>query len=206
MKAIMDDNVVLYMVDNVMEFQDRGNVNLPLLIEQLEETEKAIKNMLDAIQQGILTSSTKQRLEELEQVKSDLEVSILQKEIQKPKLTREQVTVWICRFRETDATMQDQRQRLIDSFVNSIYLYEDKMFISFNYKDGQKTITFVDIKGSDLITHRHHIPLKPGFEFEGDFSLCLQGVVDGKSYIAIHNSKSLIGLCFLYISVRLFRR
>ena len=152
MKAIMDDNVVLYMVDNVMEFQDRENVNLPLLIEQLEETEKAIKNMLDAIQQGILTSSTKQRLEELEQVKSDLEVSILQEEIQKPKLTREQVTFWICRFRETDVTIQDQRQRLIDSFVNSVYLYEDKMFLSFNYKDGQKTITFADIKGSDLIT------------------------------------------------------
>jgi len=48
--------------------------------------------------------------------------------------------------------MQDQRQRLIDSFVNSIYLYEDKMFLSFNYKDGQKTITFSDIEGSDLIT------------------------------------------------------
>jgi len=31
--------------------------------------------------------------------------------------------------------------------------YEDKMFLSFNYKDGQKTITFSDIKGSDLITH-----------------------------------------------------
>ena len=92
------------------------------------------------------------QLEELEQVKSDLEVSILQEEIQKPKLTREQITFWICRFRETDVTMQDQRQRLIDSFVNSIYLYEDKMFLSFNYKDGQKTITFSDIKGSDLIT------------------------------------------------------
>ena len=38
--------------------------------------------------------------------------------------------------------MQDQRQRLIDSFFNSIYLYEDKMILSFNYKDGQKTINY----------------------------------------------------------------
>ena len=31
---------------------------------------------------------------------------------------------------------------LIDTFVNAIYLYDDKMLITFNYKDGTKTITF----------------------------------------------------------------
>ena len=112
--------------------------------------EKAIKNMLDAIQQGILTSSTKQRLDELEQTKSDLEISILQEEIQCPPLTREQVTFWVCRFRSTDIANREQRQRLIDSFVNSVYLYEDKVIITFNYKDGAKTVSLNDIKGSDL--------------------------------------------------------
>ncbi|MDL2274096.1 hypothetical protein LJC34_06110 [Oscillospiraceae bacterium OttesenSCG-928-G22] len=39
---------------------------------------------------------------------------------------------------------------LIDTFINSIYLYDDKIIITFNYKDGTKTITFDDIKGSDF--------------------------------------------------------
>ena len=108
--------------------------------------------MLDAVQQGILTSSTKQRLDELEKVKGALEVSILQEEIQRPPLTREQVTFWICRFRSTDVTNREQRQRLIDSFVNSVYLYEDRIIITFNYKDGAKTVSLNDIKGSDLAT------------------------------------------------------
>ncbi|HBT63973.1 MAG TPA: recombinase family protein, partial [Ruminococcaceae bacterium] len=52
--------------------------------EQLDETEKAIANMLNAIQQGIFNKSTKGRLDELEAVKSDLEVKIIQEEMQRP--------------------------------------------------------------------------------------------------------------------------
>ena len=46
---------------------------------------------------------------------------------------------------------------LIDTFINSIFLYDDKMVITFNYKEGTKTITFAELQeaisnknGSDL--------------------------------------------------------
>ena len=47
---------------------------------------------------------------------------------------------------------------MINVFVNAIYLYDDKMIITFNYKDGTATITLDDVKraikknntGSDL--------------------------------------------------------
>ncbi|MBQ8817514.1 MAG: recombinase, partial [Clostridia bacterium] len=45
------------------------------------------------------------------------------------------------------------RRRLIDSFVNSIYLFDDRLIITFNYKHGTKAISFDEIKdslGSDL--------------------------------------------------------
>lgn len=42
------------------------------------------------------------------------------------------------------------KQRLIDSFVNAVYLYEDKIIFTFNYKDGSKTITLAEVEGSDL--------------------------------------------------------
>ena len=35
---------------------------------------------------------------------------------------------------------------LIDTFVNAIYLYDDKMVITYNYKDGTDTITFGDVQ------------------------------------------------------------
>ena len=47
---------------------------------------------------------------------------------------------------------------LIDTFINAIFLYDDKMVITFNYNEGTTTITFDDLKsaladqktGSDL--------------------------------------------------------
>ena len=65
-------------------------------------------------------------------------------------LTREQIAFFIYRFRKFDVTKREQRQRLIDSFVNAVYLYEDKIILTFNYKDGSKTITLAEVEGSDL--------------------------------------------------------
>jgi len=145
MRKILDDSVVEYITDLVMELQERENTDLPRFKEQLTETEKAIYNMLNAIQQGIFNKSTKQRLDDLEAAKSELEVKILQEEMQRPLLTRDQVTFWIHRFRKLDITQADQRQRLIDSFVNAIYLYDNKIVLTFNYKEGCKTVELCDI-------------------------------------------------------------
>ena len=89
---------------------------------RLQETEKGIENILNAIQQGVLTSSTKQRLEELEKTKEELEMNIIQEQMQKPMLTKEQVIYWINRFKTGNVTNQSFQQRLIDCFVNSVYL------------------------------------------------------------------------------------
>ena len=150
MKAIMNDEVMERLIDTLMELQKKESTDLPLLKKQLAETEKGINNMLNAIQAGIFTPSTKQRLDELEETKSQLEVSILQEEMHKPLLTREQIAFFIYRFRKFDVTKREQRQRLIDSFVNAVYLYEDKIILIFNYKDGSKTITLAEVEGSDL--------------------------------------------------------
>ena len=150
MKAIMNDEVMKRLIDTLMELQKKESTDLPLLKKQLAETEKGINNILNSIQAGIFTPSTKQRLDELEETKRQLEVSILQEEMHKPLLTREQIAFFIYRFRKFDVTKREQRQRLIDSFVNAVYLYEDKIILTFNYKDGSKTITLAEVEGSDL--------------------------------------------------------
>ena len=37
---------------------------------------------------------------------------------------------------------------LIDTFINAIFLYDDKMVITFNYKDRTDTITYDDLKAA----------------------------------------------------------
>ncbi|WP_156990959.1 recombinase family protein [Caproicibacter fermentans] len=149
-KLLFDDALMNDLTDTLVEFQKRENTTLPLLKKRLIETEKGIENILNAIQQGIFTQSTKQRLDELEETRSSLEVSIIQEEMQKPVLTKEQLLFWLHRFRALDVTNPAHRQRLVDSFVNAIYLYDDKIVLMFNYKEGSKTINFSDIECSSL--------------------------------------------------------
>lgn len=147
---LMDDKLIEALTDMLFDLQKKENTNIPQLKKQLSETEKAIQNMLNAIQAGVFTSSTKQRLEELEEAKSGLEVSLINEEMKKPILSKEQISFWLHKFRKTDITDYEQRQRLVDSFVNAIYLYDDKIVMTFNYKDGSKTISLADIECSDL--------------------------------------------------------
>ena len=157
MQLVRDDAAMESIIAKVMELQDRENINLPLYEKQLRDAESGIQNMLNAIQAGILTSSTKERLEQLEETKRELEARIAEEKLAKPKVTEEFIRFWLLRFRKLDMSLKDQRQALVDTFINSIYLYDDKVLITFNYKEGTQTITFEEAaqaaskgNGSDL--------------------------------------------------------
>ena len=160
MKLVNDEETVKAIAAMLLDMQERENTNLPLLTEQLKETQRGIDNLLNAIQQGIFTKSTKSRLEELEVAKEELEIKIANEKLAKPKLTEEQILFYLHKFRVLDMSKQSHRQRLIDTFINRIYLYDDKLVITFNHKDGAQTITLGDIEtalaeqenGSDLVS------------------------------------------------------
>ena len=57
---------------------------------------------------------------------------------------------WICRFRTLDVSKLEERRRLIDSFVNSVTVFDDYILITFNYKEGEERLDFTDIESSDL--------------------------------------------------------
>ena len=157
MQLVRDDAAMESIIAKVMELQDRENTTLPLYEKQLRDAESGIQNMLNAIQAGILTSSTKERLEQLEETKRELEARIAEEKLAKPKVTEEFIRFWLLRFRKLDMSLKDQRQALVDTFINAIYLYDDKVLITFNYKEGTQTITFEEAaqaaskgNGSDL--------------------------------------------------------
>jgi len=152
---VLRDEEINRIADDLVALQDREDIALPAMRRQLEETEKAIDNMLNAIQQGVLTSSTKKRLEELEHQKSELEISILQTELQRPRYTKELVVDWISQFKYGDVNNRDYQMQIIDTFINSIYLFDDKIVFTYNFKGGTETISLADIEaalGSDLVS------------------------------------------------------
>ena len=152
-KFIFDDELLDRLADMLIAKLNAESSTLAILRKQLDEIEKGIDNLVNAIQAGILTASTKQRLEQLEAEKSEISVQILKEEIAKPTVTKEDILAYLIKYRKLNMKQLDHRRRLIDSFVNAIYLFDDYLVITFNYKEGTKTITFAEIEeafGSDL--------------------------------------------------------
>ncbi|HIT85613.1 MAG TPA: hypothetical protein IAA60_06880 [Candidatus Ornithomonoglobus intestinigallinarum] len=148
---MLKEDIIEQIADAVYNLQSKENTIVKALKKNLNEVESGINNMLNAIQMGIVTASTKQRLEELEQRKSEIESAILNEEIEHPILTKEQILFWISRFKDGNIENEKYKQMLIDTFVNSVYLYDDKMVITYNFKDGTRTITLDEVENSDLV-------------------------------------------------------
>ena len=150
-QEVLRDDVIESITEEIYNLQTKENSKIAVLKQNLKEVDNGINNILNAIQMGIVTSSTKQRLEELEQRKSYLEMALMTEEAEHPILPKEEIKYWISKFKDGDVNDMRYKQKLIDTFVNSVYLYDDKLIITYNFRDGARTITFEEVNNSDLV-------------------------------------------------------
>ena len=127
-----------------MDFQNQENTTIPLLEKQLREVDRKLDNLMKAIEEGLFTRTTKERLDALEAQKDELTAKIADEKLRKPSFNADFIRFWLMKFRKFDISQQKQRKALIEIFVNAIFLYDDRMLITFNYKDGSQTIRFED--------------------------------------------------------------
>ena len=149
MKLIQDDAVIDKIVQLVMDVQNQENTTIPLLEKQLREVNKKLDNLMKAIEDGLYTRTTKERLEALEAQKDELTAKIADEKLKKPSFNEDFIRFWLMKFRKFDISQKKQRKTLIEIFVNAIFLYDDRMLIAFNYKDGTQTVRFEDTLTAD---------------------------------------------------------
>ena len=146
MAMLMDDDAIEAIVSMLMRLQDEEGSDLPLYEKQLRETETAIANAVNAILGGMVSKSLQVKLTQLEAEKEEIEKRIAEEKLEKPKISAEFMTFWLHRFRKLDVTKESHRQMLIDTFVNAVFVHDDKLLLTFNFKDGTRTITLTDAK------------------------------------------------------------
>ncbi len=139
---------------------------MPVLPAALKDVNKPIENIVSAIEQGIIIPATKQRLDDLEEQRKALETNILQEQIAKPLLTREQILFWFERFRQGNLSDPAYQRNIIDCFVNSVYIFDDRFVVNFNYRDGDKLVSLQEVKSSSLA--EYGLPFEPSFS-DGSF-------------------------------------
>ena len=131
------------------DLQSKESPMLPALKRRLRENQKEIKNLMNAIKAGIVLKTTKAELEKLESEQEQLETNIAMEKLVKPVIPQEKIQVWLMKFAASDLSDQSQKQRIIDIFVNSVYVYDDRVVIFFNYKDGERCVDFSVLSDSE---------------------------------------------------------
>lgn len=172
-KKALNKDTIERLTQKLLAYQSRENTRLPVLPAALKDVNKPIENIVSAIEQGIIIPATKQRLDDLEEQRKALETNILQEQIAKPLLTREQILFRFERFRQGDPSVSAYQRNIIDCFVNSVYIFDDRFVVNFNYRDGDKLVSLQEVKSSFLggnrSPHRNGLraiqkaPLRRGF-------------------------------------------
>ena len=143
----LTDEVISVIVDAALELQERERDDSVLRSFEAEllEVKRGISNILKAIEQGIITPSTKQRLEELEGRRLDLEDAIASEKIEKPRFSRDQLTFWLERFRSVDPSdpySQEFMSTFIDMFIKAVYVYDDHLRIVCNFTGDAGSVSY----------------------------------------------------------------
>lgn len=124
----------------IMENDTSQATVLAQLRKQLAETNRSLQNLTNALEQGVITKTTKNRLTELEQLQEHLEHEILLAELAQPKLAEKEIKYLLSQFvRETDEPLEEYSRSLIDTLVNTVHLYNDKLIITYNMHKKNST-------------------------------------------------------------------
>lgn len=155
---LKNDEVVNYIIDRCMLIQEKEAdfSTADGLRRELAEAEKSLKNVMAAIEAGIITPTTKDRLMELEERCANLRQGIAAAEIVPPKLSRDQLLFLFEKYQNRDVADPVFFQDIVDTFIDKIYVYDDKVVITFNYSDERTrevTLSQVDEALGDNAPH-----------------------------------------------------
>ena len=96
-------------------------------------------------------------MNELEEQKKDLRVALVAAKLKEDlALKKEHIVFFLHQFAEMDYTDIDCQKRLIKTFLNSVFVYDDKVVLTFNYSGDDRTITLHEIDGG--LGHSIRIP------------------------------------------------
>lgn len=112
-----------------------------LLQSELAEVKKSINNILDAIQAGIITPTTKDRLLDLEARQAELEARIYDEKNNVIDISREDLISGLSIFRNGSIMDKKYQANLIDTFLLAAYLYnDDSLKLVFNFTGDKNYI------------------------------------------------------------------
>lgn len=158
-QVLTDENIEV-IATKAMELIDADaadNSELQYYEDELKETQKQIKNLVNTIASGVTNKSVAERLTELESYEADILVNLEHIKMKKPTLTKEQIMYWLESFRYGDADDIDYKRKIVNALIHSVYVYDgdgDKRRIVVNFNTSANNQTEVECSITDFMLHQ----------------------------------------------------
>ncbi|MGN0319230.1 MAG: recombinase family protein [Lachnospira sp.] len=130
---------------------NKDSYNLKRLKKQLADNERKHRNLINAVAECDIESLRRtfySEILELESQKANIEEEIQEEEKLHTILTEPQIKFFLTSLKKGNADDIKYRKVLITTFINAIYLYDDK--VTFIFNSGDKPITINDTLLSDI--------------------------------------------------------
>lgn len=151
LRLVRNEELLEFIAENTYQYflaQNTDTTYTKSLQKALDETDRAINNLLRAIEAGIFNENTKDRMNELEEQKKDLRVALAAAKLKEDlALKKEHIVFFLHQFAGMDYSDIECQKRLIKTFLNSVFVYDDKVVLTFNYSGDDRTITLHEIDG-----------------------------------------------------------
>ena len=135
-------DIIEWIADSTVEYAKKQEAasHVAVLEGELAEVKRSIKNLMSAIERGIITDTTKGRLLELEAEQARLTAQIAAGRADIIVIPREDIVAGLTMYRDGDIKDKRYQAKLFDTFLVAVYLYDDDMKIVFSFSGKQNTV------------------------------------------------------------------
>ena len=149
-------------VNKLMQLQNAGesaNSTLTMLLNEKYGVERSLNNLVNAIENGIVSNTTNKRLHDLEKQQEELERQILvERSKQSIKIPESEIRQFYTQ------ALRAEKRLLVNLLIQEIVLYDDKIEIYFNNPttkspDGGQGFLFYSGKSKMVIESQNKSPL-----------------------------------------------
>lgn len=154
-RILNDPELFNFIVDQTYQYYlktEEAHNELDALIRERTGVIEAISNLTRAVEQGMPYTAVKTRMDELNGQQAALDKSIAEKQLEAGfKITREQIEFFLDQFRQMDLKDRKCQRRMVETFVNAIFVYDDKIRLTFNFGGDDSVISLKDLSDAEFV-------------------------------------------------------
>ena len=154
-KMLQDESIINKIAQQAVRAQNIPQVEvntLERLKSDLTAKENELSNYMKAIASGLHSIAINAAIESAEQQIEQLKQDIAKEELKKPAfvITEDHIKFFLNKILKGDHSTAASRERMIDTFIRQISIFDDYLEIAYNYKSEPPTLNNLQVIKSSL--------------------------------------------------------